>query len=116
RFVRDCAVDEVGSLLIQGPNVFPGYKQEAHNKNVWAAAGWLNTGDLGRQDADGYFWLAGRLKELIIRGGHNIDPAIIEEAVLGHPLVSAAAAVGKPDAYAGELPVVCVTLKPGAAV
>ncbi|MDB5975020.1 MAG: AMP-binding protein [Nevskia sp.] len=116
QFVRDCAVDEVGSLLIQGPNVFPGYKQEAHNKNVWAAPGWLNTGDLGRQDADGYFWLAGRLKELIIRGGHNIDPAIIEEAMLAHPFVNGAAAVGKPDAYAGELPVVFVTLKPGAVV
>jgi fatty-acyl-CoA synthase len=116
QFVRDCTVDEIGSLLIEGPNVFPGYKQQAHNKTVWAAPGWLNTGDLGRQDADGYFWLAGRVKELIIRGGHNIDPAIIEEAMLAHPHVSTAAAVGKPDAYAGELPVVFVTLKPGSVV
>jgi fatty-acyl-CoA synthase len=115
-FVRDSKVDEVGSLLIRGPNVFTGYKQDAHNRKIWAAPGWLNTGDLGRRDADGYFWLAGRLKELIIRGGHNIDPAIIEEAMLAHPLVSTAAAVGKPDAYAGELPVVYVTLKPGAVV
>jgi acyl-coenzyme A synthetase/AMP-(fatty) acid ligase len=74
---------------------------------------WLNTGDLGRQDSEGYFWLAGRKKELIIRGGHNIDPKIIEEALSKHPAVALAAAVGRPDAHAGELPVAYVQLKPG---
>ena len=64
---------------------------------------WLNTGDLGRQDADGYFYLTGRKKELIIRGGHNIDPASIEEPLHRHPAVQLAAAVGRPDAHAGEL-------------
>ncbi len=73
---------------------------------------WFNTGDLGRQDSDGYFWLTGRSKDLIIRGGHNIDPQMIEEALYQHPAVAIAAAVGKPDEYAGELPAVYIQLKP----
>jgi fatty-acyl-CoA synthase len=117
-YVRDCGVDEVGVIAITGPNVFAGYKAESHNKGVWIDMGdgrrWLNTGDLGRQDADGYFWLTGRRKDLIIRGGHNIDPAMIEEALHGHPAVELAAAVGRPDAHAGELPVAYVQLKAGA--
>lgn len=117
--VRDCAVGETGVLVIRGPNVFAGYKVAEHNKGLWIDAGdgdlWLNTGDLGRQDADGFFYLTGRKKELIIRGGHNIDPANIEEALHQHPAVQLAAAVGRPDPHAGELPVVYVELKPGAA-
>ena len=67
-------------------------------------------------DGDGYVRLAGRAKDLIIRGGHNLDPAVIEDALLGHPAVSAAAAVGAPDAHAGEVPVAYVTVEapPGA--
>ncbi|MCY1350943.1 2-succinylbenzoate--CoA ligase [compost metagenome] len=67
-------------------------------------------------DADGYIWLTGRSKDLIIRGGHNIDPQMIEEALHRHPAVAMAAAVGKPDEKAGELPVAYVQLKPGAVV
>ena len=111
RYVRDCQPDETGTLVVKGPNVFAGYVQEEHNTGLWVADGWLNTGDLGRQDRDGYFWLSGRSKDLIIRGGHNIDPAVIEEALYTHPAVALAAAVGKPDAYAGELPVAYVVLK-----
>jgi len=117
--MRDCTVGETGVLVIRGPNVFAGYKVAEHNKGLWIDAGdgglWLNTGDLGRQDADGYFYLTGRRKELIIRGGHNIDPAIIEEALHQHPAVQLAAAVGRPDPHAGELPVAYVQLKPGTA-
>lgn len=117
-YERDCAVDEVGVITISGPNVFAGYKVDAHNKGLWIDMGdgrqWLNTGDLGRQDAQGYFWLTGRKKELIIRGGHNIDPASIEEPLHKHPAVQVAAAVGRPDAHAGEIPVAYVQLKPGA--
>ena len=105
RYARDCAVDEIGHLVIKGPNVFPGYKDEKANRGIWIGDGWLDTGDLARQDADGRFWLTGRQKDLIIRGGHNIDPSMIEEAMMRHPAVQMAAAVGKPDAYAGELPV-----------
>ena len=111
--VRDCAVDEIGHLVIKGPNVFPGYNDEQANRGIWVGDGWLETGDLARQDADGRFWLTGRRKDLIIRGGHNIDPSMIEEAMLRHPAVQMAAAVGRPDAYAGELPIVYVTLRAG---
>jgi fatty-acyl-CoA synthase len=117
-FERDCDVDEVGVLVIRGPNVFAGYKVAEHNKALWVVAGdgqrWLNTGDLGRQDGDGYFYLTGRKKELIIRGGHNIDPAVIEQPLHQHPAVLIAAAIGRPDAHAGEVPVAYVQLKPGA--
>ena len=118
RYLRDCTTDEAGVLVISGPNVFGGYVQPEHNKGLWIDLGdgraWLNTGDLGRMDGDGYFWLTGRKKELIIRGGHNIDPATIEEPLHRHPAVQIAAAIGRPDAHAGELPVAYVQLKPGA--
>lgn len=113
RYARDCAPDEIGHLVIKGPNVFPGYKDEKANRGIWVADGWLDSGDLARQDADGRFWLTGRQKDLIIRGGHNIDPSMIEETMLRHPSVQLAAAVGKPDAYAGELPIVYVVLRAG---
>lgn len=117
RYVRDCADDEVGVLVISGPNVFSGYRSREHDAGLWLDCGdgkrWLDTGDLGRRDADGYFWLTGRRKELIIRSGHNIDPLAIEEPLHQHPDVQIVAAVGRPDAYAGELPVAYVQLKPG---
>jgi len=117
RYLRDCAVNEEGLLVISGPNVFTGYLRADQNRALWLDLGdrkhWLNTGDLGRCDVDGYFWLTGRKKELIIRGGHNIDPAAIEEPLHRHPAVQLAAAIGRPDAHAGELPVAYVQLKPG---
>lgn len=113
---RDCGVDEIGVILLSGPNVIPEYKQDFANIRSWPEPGWLNTGDLGRCDADGYYWITGRLKDLIIRGGHNIDPRVTEEAVAGHPDVSAVAAVGMPDAYSGEVPVAYVVLREGAGV
>ncbi|MGA9911947.1 MAG: acyl-CoA synthetase [Paraburkholderia sp.] len=120
RYVRDCVADEVGQLVISGPNVFVGYTRPEQNSGIWMEGGdgerWLNTGDLGRCDSDGYFWLTGRKKELIIRGGHNIDPAAIEEPLHRHPAVQIAAAVGRPDMHAGELPVAYVQLKPGTTI
>jgi fatty-acyl-CoA synthase len=119
RFERMAGIDEIGVIAINGPNVFSGYLDPQHNTGLWIdidGRRWLNTGDLGRRDANGYFWLAGRKKELIIRGGHNIDPKIIEDALQKHPAVAAVAAVGSPDAYAGELPVAYVQLKQGLAV
>lgn len=111
---RDCGTDEVGQILIKGPNLFRGYLDAAKNRGKWTADGWFNTGDLGRQDADGYFWLVGRSKDLIIRGGHNIDPQPIEEEMATHPAVELVAAVAQPDEYAGELPIIYVTLKDNA--
>ena len=118
-YVRDAETDEIGVIAIRGPNVFAGYLDPTHDKGIWIerhGETWLNSGDLGRQDADGYFWLTGRRKELIIRGGHNIDPKLIEDALQSHPVVALVAAIGSPDAHAGELPVAYVQLKPGAAV
>lgn len=119
RFTGFAADEEVGILAIHGPNVFAGYVASEHNDGIWieiAGERWLNTGDLARQDAEGYFWLTGRKKELIIRSGHNIDPQVIEQAAHDHPAVQLAAAVGRPDAHAGELPVLYVQIKPEYAV
>jgi fatty-acyl-CoA synthase len=111
KFVREAETDEIGSVCIKGPNVFKGYLDERHNIGIWPKEGWLNTGDLGRQDSDGYFWITGRKKELIIRGGHNIDPAAIEEPLYAIPGIKIAAAVGGPEPYAGEVPVAYVQLQ-----
>jgi fatty-acyl-CoA synthase len=119
QLLRPAEVNEIGTIAIEGPNVFTGYLDPQHAKDLWIdieGERWLNTGDLGRQDADGYFWLAGRRKELIIRGGHNIDPKLIEDALHKHPAVALAAAVGSPDVHAGEVPVVYVQAKPGATI
>jgi len=107
---RFCKVNEVGVIVLKGPNVFPGYYKR--EESGLTSDGWLNTGDLGREDEDGYFWLTGRAKDLIIRGGHNIDPGMIENTLEEHEAVALAAAVGQPDSYAGELPVAYVQLQP----
>lgn len=113
RYAGDCAPNEIGVIAMAGPGVFSGYLSETHNRGAFVEPGWVNSGDLGRLDDEGYLWLTGRAKDLIIRGGHNIDPLGIEEVFFGHPAVALAAVVGQPDAYAGELPVAFVQLKPG---
>lgn len=107
---------QVGHLVISGPCVFPGYVvgrdgDEFRLDGLGALVdGWLDTGDLAMVDAEGFVHLRGRAKDLIIRGGHNIDPITIEDALLTHPDVTGAAAVGRPDIHAGEVPVAYVTL------
>ena len=116
----DLPSGEVGVLAIGGPTVFPGYVVDRGPNGLVLSGlgklrdGWLDTGDLARVDDDGFVHLAGRAKDLIIRGGHNIDPAVIEAALMAHPAVTAAQAVGRPDVHAGEVPVAFVTLAPGA--
>ncbi|MDV4143651.1 acyl-CoA synthetase [Shimia sp. FJ5] len=114
----ECAVDEVGEICVDNPGVHEGntYTESEKNKDLFYHHKFLRTGDLGRIDADGYVWITGRAKDLIIRGGHNIDPAEIEEAMLAHHDVSFAGAIGQPDAYAGEVPCVYVELVEGASV
>jgi fatty-acyl-CoA synthase len=112
----ECPIDESGVVGICGPNIFPGYLRETDNRGIWLKPGWFNTGDLGYLDCDGYLHLTGRAKDLIIRGGHNIDPTMIEEGLSRHPAVAMVAAVGQPDLHAGELPVAYVMLKPGEAI
>jgi fatty-acyl-CoA synthase len=113
---QDLPVGAAGVLAIGGPTVFPGYvtgyDEHGHVLDGLGklVRGWLDTGDLGRVDGDGFVHLGGRAKDLIIRGGHNIDPALIEDALLAHPEVTGAAAVGRPDIHAGEVPVAYVTL------
>ncbi len=121
KYQRDCEPEEIGLVVVRGPNVFPGYLESAQDYEAWIDDGdgkgaWLSTGDLGRVDSNGYFWLTGRQKELILRGGHNIDPLLIEAPLHGHPAVALAAAVGRPHPRIGEQPVVYVQLKPGAKV
>ncbi|MET7806572.1 acyl-CoA synthetase [Micromonospora chersina] len=119
---EDVPAGQTGLLAISGPTVFPGYViGRDENGPVLDGLGklvhgWLDTGDLARIDEDRFIYLAGRAKDLIIRGGHNIDPAVIEDALLAHPQVTAAVAVGCPDVHAGEVPVAYVTLASGASV
>ncbi|WP_415182550.1 acyl-CoA synthetase [Phaeovulum sp.] len=115
---RECAVDEIGEICIANPGVFEGstYTEADKNHDLFAEGRFLRTGDLGRMDPDGYLWITGRAKDLIIRGGHNIDPAEIEEAMLMHPAVAFAGAIGQPDSFAGELPCAYVELVAGASV
>ncbi len=116
RYQGDCAVNQIGVVAMAGPGAFAGYVSDIHNRGAFVEPGWVNSGDLGRLDEDGYLWITGRAKDLIIRGGHNIDPLAIEEVFFQHPAVALAAVVGQPDAYAGELPLAFVQLKPGAAI
>ena len=112
----DAAINEIGEICISNPGVYSGntYTETEKNADLYYENDYLRTGDLGRLDEDGYLWITGRAKDLIIRGGHNIDPAEIEEALLGHQAVAFAGAIGQPDAHAGEIPCAYVELVDGA--
>ncbi len=107
------AAGETGVIVYQGPNVTPGYLGAAATAGR-TEDGWFISGDLGHLSDDGWLAITGRAKDLIIRGGHNIDPALIEEALQNHSAIETCAAVGQPDGYAGELPVIYAVLKPEA--
>ncbi|MEX3011087.1 acyl-CoA synthetase [Hoeflea sp. TYP-13] len=109
---RDLPPGEHGMILFKAPNVFPGFLDERDTAKAFTEDGWLATGDVGWMDDDGRLNLTGRSKDLIIRSGHNIDPKVIEDALGSHPSVQLCAAVGAPDAYAGELPVAFAVLMP----
>ena len=112
----ECAPNEVGEICISSPGVWAGntYTEADKNKDLYYEGQFLRTGDLGRFDEDEYLWITGRAKDLIIRGGHNIDPALIEETLLGNDAVAFAGAIGQPCPSAGELPCVYVELVAGA--
>ena len=119
----EMGTDEIGEICVSNPGVSGGstYTEVEKNADLFYpdADGnptYLRTGDLGRIDADGYLWITGRAKDLIIRGGHNIDPAEIEEALAGHEAVAFAGAIGQPDQHAGEVPCVYLELIEGANV
>jgi fatty-acyl-CoA synthase len=115
-FVREADANEIGVVCIKGPTVFKGYVEDIHNQGIWVNNDWFNTGDMGRLDEQGFLWLTGRRKELIIRGGHNIDPATIEEPLYRLDGINMVAAVGRPDAHAGEVPVAYVEISQGASL
>jgi acyl-CoA synthetase (AMP-forming)/AMP-acid ligase II len=103
-----------GELAIRGPHVMRGYyKSPEATRAAFTPDGWLRTGDLGHRDADGFFFVTGRLKELIIKGGENIAPREVDEALLKHPAVLEAAAVGIPDPHYGQEIMACVVLRDG---
>lgn len=113
---RELPPGEQGMVLFKSPNLFSGFLDDADTAKAFTENGWLATGDLGWIDEQGRLNLSGRSKDLIIRSGHNIDPKVIEDALGAHPAVQLCAAVGAPDAYAGELPVIFALLVPGACV
>jgi fatty-acyl-CoA synthase len=114
--LQDAEPGEIGLVLCRGRQVVSGYVDPRHNAGAFTPEGWLITGDLGYLTAEGRLVLTGREKDLIIRGGHNIDPAAIEEIANSHPTVGSCAAVGMPDAYAGEVPVLFVVPTAGASI
>ena len=105
---------EPGEVVIRGPQVTPGYyKNPAATASAFFPGGWLRSGDVGIRDADGFFFITGRIKELIIKGGENIAPREIDEVLLRHPAVLDAAAVGVPDKHYGQEVVACVIRREG---
>ena len=112
---KPVADERHGEIMLRGPNVMSGYFNAPElTRKALEPDGWLHTGDLGYRDRDGFYFIVGRLKELIIKGGENIAPREIDEALLQHPSVLEAAAVGIPDENYGEDIMACVVLKPGA--
>ena len=114
----ECVIGEIGEICAANPGIWAGntYTEMAKNDGLYYQDKYLRTGDLGRFDDDGYLWITGRSKDLIIRGGHNIDPGLIEEALLGHQDVAFAGAIGQPCPHSGELPCAYVELVAGATV
>lgn len=112
----ECAPDQSGLVQVRGPQVFSGYFEAEQNSGVLDDAGWLSTGDIGYLTPDEWLVLTGREKDLIVRSGHNIDPSAIEDVANRHPDVQISAAVGMPDQYAGEVPMLFVVPKPNATI
>jgi len=105
---------EDGEICVRGPVVMSGYWHAVRDTEQALRGGWLHTGDVGRLDADGYLYIVDRIKDLIIRGGYNVYPRDIEDVLLEHPDVAAAAVVGRPDEKYGEEVVAFVQLRKGA--
>ncbi|GGR62464.1 long-chain acyl-CoA synthetase [Nocardioides luteus] len=105
---------EEGEIWVRGPGVMQGYWNDPEQTAATLVDGWLHTGDIGHFDDDGYLYVDDRIKDLIIRGGFNVFPRDVEDALLAHEAVTAAAVVGRPDTKSGEEVVAVVALHPGA--
>ncbi len=111
---RELPVGEVGELVVKGPQVMKGYWKRPEETSMVLRDGWLYTGDLGKMDEDGYFYITDRKKDLIKYKGYSVYPRELEDILYEHPAVKLAAVVGKPDPVAGEIPKAFVVLKEGA--
>jgi long-chain acyl-CoA synthetase len=109
-------VDEEGEIVAAGPTVMAGYLRDRAATAVTVRDGWLRTGDRGRRDADGYFFVTGRLKDLIITGGENVSPAEVEDVLRTHPDVADVAVIGTPHPRYGEQVTAIVVRRAGTAV
>ena len=112
---RTLKAGEKGEIRIKGPNVTRGYWNAPEATAAAFVEGWLLTGDIGTMDEDGYFYLVDRKKDMIVSGGFNVYPSVIEEAIYEHPAVAEVSVIGVPDSYRGEAAKAFVQLKPGAA-
>lgn len=110
---KEAGLGEVGELLFKGPNATKGYWNLPEQTRDSIRDGWVHTGDLAKRDSEGYFYIAGRKKDLMIVGGYNVYPREVEEVLYIHPAVYEAAVIGVPDEVKGEVPKAFVTLKPG---
>jgi len=107
---------EVGEIVVKGPNIMQGYWNcEEETKAIFTEDGWMRTGDLGRMDEDGFFYVVERKKDMIIAGGFNVYPREVEEVLFQQPAIAEAAVAGVPDEYRGETVAAFVVLKPGKA-
>lgn len=110
---KEVPTGEVGEIVARGPNIMQGYLNQPQATAEVLKDGWLYSGDVGREDADGYFYILDRKKDLIIVGGLNVYPREVEETLAAHPAVADVAVVGVPDSTRGEVPKAYVVLKPG---
>ncbi len=112
---RELPAGEHGELLVRAPGMLVRYHHDDELTRSALKDGWFKTGDLGRRDGEGNYYLTGRIKDIIIRGGANIAPVEVEEVLNAHPTVAAAAVLGVPDEKLGEVPVAYVVRRGGAA-
>ncbi|MFQ5960547.1 MAG: AMP-binding protein, partial [Candidatus Methylomirabilales bacterium] len=112
---KDVPMGEVGEIVARGANIMQGYLNRPEDTAEILKDGWLSSGDMGRRDADGYFYIVDRKKDLIIVGGLNVYPREVEDILTAHPAVAEVAVIGVPDSTRGEVPKAYIVLKPGAA-
>ncbi len=113
---KQCAVNEVGEILVKGPNVMRLYWRNEQATKESFVNGWFKTGDIAYQDSEGFYWVVGRCKDMIISGGENIYPAEIEALILEHEEVQECAVIGIPDERWGEVPVLVVVMVAGSSL
>jgi len=113
---KEVADGELGEIVLRGPNIFKGYFKNSQATEKAFANGWFHTGDIGYRDADGFFYIADRKSDMIIRGGENIYPREIDDLLYTHPAVAHAAVIGVPDELYGEEVAAFVVLKDGQSV